>query len=102
MPKRDILKVEENKVERRSTRRIQKPETKIQDFGTLILPSEKRAAIQKIIETTKPITKSNPLDVSIGIWVKGKKKTGNNTITAKSDQKEILSKMFDNIFFYNY
>ena len=99
IPKRDTFEAEENKAEARNTNKIIKPESKSRDFGTLILPSVKRAAIQKTIETTRPITKSKPLEVSTGIWVKGKKKTGNNTITTKSDQKEILSKIFDNILF---
>ena len=101
MPKRDICEAEEKKVEIRNTKRTPKPESKSQDFGILIFPSENRAAIQKMIEITRPTTKSRPLDVSIGIWVKGKKKIGNNTITKKSDQKEILSKIFDNILFFS-
>lgn len=100
IPKRDTCKDEENKAEMRNANRTPRPESKSQDLGKLILPSENRAAIQKIIEMTKPITKRRPLEVSIGIWVKGRKKTGNNTITAKSDQKEILSKIFDNILFF--
>jgi hypothetical protein len=74
-----------------------KPETRIHDFGKIIFPSANRAAVQKIMETAKPTTKSNPLEISIGILVNGKKKTGNNTITAKSDQKEILSNVLYNI-----
>src|SRR3989339_419659 len=99
MPKRETWGVPENRAEIKKTKRTPKPESKNHDFGKLILPSENLAAIQKIIETANPATKSKPLEVSIGILVKGKKKTGNNTITAKSDQKEILSKIFDNIFF---
>lgn len=99
MPKRDTFRVGENKVEIRVAKTIPKPENKIGEFGKLILPSENLAIAQKIIETAKPITKSNPLEVSIEIGTNGKKKTGNNTITIKSDQKEILSKIFDNIFF---
>ena len=102
MPKRDTCKAEENRAEIRNTSKTPKAESKSQDFGRLILPSENRAAIQKIIEIAKPITKSKPLEVSIGIWVNGKKKIGNSTITTKSDQKEILSKIFDNILFVVY
>ena len=99
VPKRDTCWAEENKAEIKKTSKTPRPESKSQDFGTVILPSENLAAIQKIIEITKPRTKSRLLEVVIGIWVKGKKKTGNNTITKKSDQKEILSKTFDNIIF---
>ncbi len=80
---------------------IPKPENRSHDFGKIILPSENLAAIQKIIETTRPITSKSPFEELIGICAKGRKKTGRNTITAKSDQKEILSKTFDNILFYS-
>ena len=99
MPKRDTWGVEENRAETRNTMRMMKAESRSFDLGKLILPSENRAAIQKIMETTRPSTKSNPLEVSTGIWVKGRKKTGNSTTTKKSDKKEILSKMCDNILF---
>lgn len=99
VPKRETCIAEENNAEIRNDTTTPRPESKNQDLGRVILPSENLAAIQKIIETTRPITKSRPLDVSTGIWVKGKKKIGNNTIVKKSDQKEILSKMFDNILF---
>ena len=88
---------EENRAESKTVRTIPKPDTRSQDFGKEIFPSEKRAAVQKIIEIDKPIIKKSPLEVSAGIFVKGKKKIGNKTITTKSDQKEILSKIFDNI-----
>ena len=99
VPKRDALEVEENKAEIRNARVTPKPESKSQDFGKLTFPSESRAAIQKTIEKTRPTTKSKPFEVSTGIWVKGKKKTGNSTVTKRSDKKEILSKIFDNILF---
>ena len=98
MPNKDRLKEEENKAETKNARETPKAENKSQDFGILIFPSENLAAIQKIMEIAKPITKSNPFDVSTGISVKGKKKIGNNTITVNKNQKEILSKIFDNIF----
>ena len=97
MPKRETLEAEENNADKRKTTTIPKPETKSQDFGKEILPSENRAIAQKIIEIDKPIIKRSPLEVSAGIFVKGKKKIGNKTINTKSDQKEILSKIFDNI-----
>ena len=100
VPKRDILTVVENKAEIKNTNRIPKAESNNKDFGKTTLPSENRAATQKIIETTKPTTRSKPLEVSIGILVKGKKKIGNKTITVNSDQKEILSKIFDIIWVF--
>ena len=101
MPKKDTFKVAENKADKRKTKTIPSPETKSQDLGKTILPSENRATAQEIIEIAKPITKSNPLEVSMGIFVKGRKKTGNSAITANKDQNEILSKFFDNINFFN-
>jgi len=97
MPKKDVFWEEEKKAEIKNERSTPKPENKNKDFGIIILPSKSLAAIQKIIEIAKPRTKSNPFEVSIGICVKGKKKIGNKTITAKRTQKETLSKMFDNI-----
>ena len=99
MPKKEIFKTGENKADKKNDMTMPKPATKSQDFGNFIFPSEKRAAVQKIIDTDKPITNNKLLEISTGILVKGKKKTGNKTMTTKSDQKEILSKIFDNIFF---
>ena len=99
VPKKDTLRVAENKADKRNTKTIPRPDTKNQDLGKTILPSENLAAAQKIIETAKPITKSKPFEVSIGIFEKGKKKIGNNTTTTNKDQNETLSKVFDNIIF---
>ena len=63
------------------------------------MPSESLAKAQKIKESASPKTKSNPLEVSIGILVKGKKKTGNNIITKNSDKNESLSNIFEYISF---
>jgi len=38
-----------------------------------------------------------PFEVSIGIFVKGKQKTGNNTITKNNDKNESLSNIFEYI-----
>jgi hypothetical protein len=100
MPKRETLGTGEKRAERRKVKTIPKPATKSQDFGKIIFPLENRAMAQNIIETANPATRSNPLEVSTGIFVKGRKKIGNKTITAKSDQKEILSKVFDNIVIF--
>lgn len=50
------------------------PDTKSQDFGKIISPSENLAIAQKIMQAVSPKTKSKSLEVSIGILVKGKKK----------------------------
>ncbi len=89
----------ENKADKKNADTMPKPETRSHDFGSTILPSEKRAAIQNIIETERPTTNNNPFDTSGETFAKGKKKIGNNTITANKAQKEILSKIFDNICF---
>ena len=70
------------------------PDTNSQDFGKIILPSINLAITQKTTQATSPNTKSNPLEVSIGILVKGKKKTGNNTMTKKSAKNESRSNIF--------
>jgi hypothetical protein len=95
----DILAVPLIKAEIRKARTKPNPESSIKDLGMTILPSENLATAQKTIDITNPTTKSKPLEVSTGIFVKGKKKIGKSTITKKSDQKEILSKIFDNILF---
>ncbi len=69
---------------------IPKPETKIHDFGKMILPSENLAAAQKIIETAKPITRRSPFEVSIGIFVKGKKKTQQFKKVAPKKRKSVI------------
>lgn len=102
MPKKDSPRASEKRAEKKSTTTTTRLETKTSDFGKTIFPSENLAAIQKIIDTTSPTTKSNPLETSRGILVKGKKKTGNNTITMKRAQNEILSKIFDRIIYLYY
>jgi len=97
VPKKDTFIVEENKEDKRKAKRIPRPAIKNQDFGKIIFPSINLAIIQKIKEIDKPTIKSNPFDISTGIFVNGKKKSGNNTITINRDQNEILSNLFDNI-----
>lgn len=71
-----------------------KPDTNNHDLGKTILPSENLAIAQKTMEATSPKTKSKPLEVSTGIFVKGKKKNGNNTTTKNNDKNESLSNIF--------
>ena len=84
----------EKKAERKNIKTTPPPPNKHTDLGKLILPSKNRAIAQKIMQRVSPITKSNPLEISIGIFVKGKKKTGNNTTTKKSDRNESRSNIF--------
>ncbi|OGI86368.1 hypothetical protein A3A01_00335 [Candidatus Nomurabacteria bacterium RIFCSPLOWO2_01_FULL_39_17] len=100
VPKKETCLAEEKNAERKNTVTKPAPESNSQDLGRVILPSENRDMVQKIIETTKPTTSSRPLDVSTEILVKGKKKIGNNTITKNNDTKDSLSKRFDNIFLF--
>ena len=98
VPKKETFKAGESNAESKNTKTTPKPESKILDRGRVIFPSERRAAVQKTIDTASPATKRNPFEVSIGSFVKGKKKIGNRAMTANNAQKEILSKIFDNIF----
>jgi hypothetical protein len=100
MPNKDISEPEEKKAERKTDTTMNTPESRSQLRGIDILPSENLAMAQKIIEIANPATRSNPLEVSTGILVNGKQKTGKRTITKKRDKKEILSKIFDHIIFY--
>jgi hypothetical protein len=100
IPKRDIWDELEKIAEIRNANTTKRPDSKSLDLGKVIFPSEKRAAVQKMIETARPMMSNNPLLVSIGIFEKGRKNKGKSTITKKSDQKEILSRTFDIIIFY--
>jgi hypothetical protein len=72
-------------------------DTNNRDLGNVIVPSENLAIAQKITHSASPKTKSKPLEVSTGIFVKGKTKRGNNTITKNNDQNESLSNIFEGI-----
>lgn len=97
VPKKDVWGAEENEAESKNTKTTASPERITGDRGRLIFPSENLATAQKITETAKPPTKSSPLEVSTGILVKGKKKTGNKITTTDKEIKETLSKIFDHI-----
>ena len=99
IPNIDIFGEEESREDANETRIIAIPERNNFDLGKTILPSKNRATVQDMTETANPTTTISHFDVSIGILVNGKKKTGNNTTTTNNDQNEILSKVFDNIFF---
>ena len=99
VPNKDTWEFLENKAEIKKTKVMPSPETKSQDLGKVILPSENLANAQKITENVTPNTKSKPFEISIGILVKGKQKTGNKTTTKNNTQKESLSKIFESINF---
>ena len=73
------------------------PANTMEDFGKTILPSENLAKAQNMIDTARPMTNRTPLLASTGIFVNGKKKSGNNTTTKNKDTNEILSNMFERI-----
>ena len=77
-----------------------KPDTKSHDLGKTIFPSENLAIAQKITDKASPKTKSSPFEVSTGIFVNGKQKSGNNVMTKNNDQKENLSNIFVRIYYY--
>lgn len=79
------MDAEEKIEESRTIKVIIKAENKTDDRGILTFPSENLATDQKIIDMARPTTKRKPLEVSTGIFVKGKKKTGNNTTTKNNE-----------------
>lgn len=100
VPKNETLFAFENKDAPKNATTMPRPANNTGDFGKIILPSENLAAAQKIIEITRPKTKRSPLEVSAGTEVKGKKKIGKRVTVRNNDQKEILSKIFDNIIYF--
>jgi len=93
MPKRETCEVPEKRAESKNTKTTPSPPNKDADLGTTILPSKNLDIAQKITDRVNPTTKSSPLEISIGILEKGKKKIGNSIITKKSDIKESLLNM---------
>ena len=77
------------------------PDTTNHDLGKIIFPSENLAIAQNITDATSPKINNNPFEVSIGILVKGKQKSGNKTITKNNAQNEILSNILELIIFLN-
>ncbi|MEO5635456.1 MAG: hypothetical protein ABIS26_00925 [Candidatus Paceibacterota bacterium] len=102
VPKKETSEAFEKIADASSTKIIPMLASSVVDLEKIILPSKNRAKPQNTIEETSPRTKSRPFEVSTGIFVKGKKNSGNNVMTKKSDQKEILSKMFECIVFIDY
>jgi hypothetical protein len=95
VPNKDTWEFPEKRAESRKAKAIPNPDTNNQDLGKIILPSRNLAMAQKITQAASPKTKSNPLDVSTGMLVKGKQKRGNNTTTKNNDKKESLSNIFE-------
>jgi hypothetical protein len=92
VPKNETCELVEKRVDKRTAKTTPAPAYKSADLGKLILPSKNLAKPQKMIATVRPTTRSRPLEVSIGILVKGKKKSGNNIMIKKVAKKDILSK----------
>jgi len=94
VPNKDTCGFPEKRAESKKAKHTPNPETNNQDLEKIIRPSKNRAIAQKMIQTASPTTKSKPLEISIEILVKGKKKSGNNTITKKSDKNDSFSNIF--------
>jgi hypothetical protein len=94
VPKSDTFEDTENIVDSKTAKTTPPPENKHHDLGIVICPSENLAMAQNITAKRSPETSSKPLEVSTGIFVKGKKKTGSNVMTKKSDRNVSLSKIF--------
>jgi hypothetical protein len=99
VPNKDTWLALEKRAERRKAKAMPNPDTNNQDLGKIILPSRNLAIAQKIMPAASPKTKSNPLEVSIGMFVKGKQNSGNNIITKNNDKKESLSNKCERISF---
>ncbi|MEK7081319.1 MAG: hypothetical protein AAB902_02945 [Patescibacteria group bacterium] len=97
VPNKDTWGFLEKRDERRKTKAMPNPDINNQDLGKTILPSENLAIAQKTTQAASPKTKSSPLEISTGILVKGKEKSGNNTTTKNNDKKESLSNIFERI-----
>ena len=91
VPNIEVPEPPENRAESKVAKTTPRPDTKSQDFGKIIFPSENLASAQKITQAASPTTKSRPLETSIGMMEKGKQKGGNKTTTRNSDKKEYLS-----------
>ena len=98
VPKKEKPAALEKILDRSITNKTIELDQKIHDFGIVIFLSKNLAIAQKIIETERPKTKIKLLEISTGIFVKGKKKNGREIIVTNSDQKDILSKIFDILF----
>ncbi|HPS21318.1 MAG TPA: hypothetical protein PLO44_00725 [Candidatus Paceibacterota bacterium] len=98
VPKKEKPAALEKILDRSITNKTIELDKKIHDFGTVIFLSKNLAIAQKIIETERPKTKIKLLEISTGILVNGKKKNGREIIVTNSDQKDILSKIFDILF----
>jgi hypothetical protein len=85
VPNKETCGLLENKDESRNTKTIANPDKINLDLGKTTLPSINLAIVQKIIQATRPTTNNRPLEVSTGMLLKGRKKSGNKTITADSE-----------------
>jgi hypothetical protein len=92
-PKSDISRAGLVIEEMKNTATTRSPEVRAFERGMTTLPSINRPRDQAMIARVRPPTTRSPFPVSTGIRVNGKKNTGSRTITAYSDQNEIVSKV---------
>ncbi len=85
MPKKDIAEEEEKKAESNVANTTPTADKITAERGILTLPSENLATAQKITAIDRPTTRRRPLEVSSGMSVKGKKKSGNSTIVRNKE-----------------
>jgi hypothetical protein len=95
VPNKDISGFGDNTAERKKTKTMPKPDKSKGDFGKEIFPSKNLAIAQKTKHKVSPTTKSSPLEVSIGMFVKGKQKRGNKTTTSNNHKNDSLSNNFE-------
>jgi len=72
VPNKDTWGFVDTSAEIKKANVMPKPERMRGDFGITTLPSKNLAIAQNIIEVASPKTSKRPLEVSIGILVKGK------------------------------
>ena len=94
VPKKETWENLDKKVEKKNTKTIKRPLKSVADLGKTIFPSKNLAIAQKTTAKLNPPTKNKPLEISIGIFVPGKKKSGNPIITKKVAKNENLLNIF--------
>ena len=87
----------ETRAETRVAKTTKKPPNKHTDSGKTIFPSKNLAKLQNITVKRSANTKRKPLEISIGILVKGKKKNGNKTTKETKEINESLSNKCERI-----
>src|SRR3989344_8625610 len=94
-PKRDTGGLAESKAEAKDTSITTSPDNRSQDLGIRILPSTNLPIAHSTAQIASPRTKTRPLEISIGISVKGRQKTGNRATIRNNDKNASRSNMFE-------